>query len=109
MLLTLVVLLPFVGSVCAAFLPAHARNAAAALAGIVATACVGLIATQYAAVQDGTVLRATLDWMPRYGLDFYLRMDGFAWLFHVLDLRGEQQWVDWIKSPYERPLRRIFE
>jgi multicomponent K+:H+ antiporter subunit E len=28
---------------------------------------------------------------------------------HVLDLRDEQQWIDWIKSRYERPLRRIFE
>jgi multicomponent K+:H+ antiporter subunit A len=84
MLLTLIVFLPFIGSVCAAFLPAHARNAAAWLAGLVAVACTALVILHYGAVVDGGVERVTLDWMPRYGLDFYLRMDGFAWLFALL-------------------------
>lgn len=28
---------------------------------------------------------------------------------HVLDLRDEQDWIDWIKNRYERLLLRIFE
>jgi multicomponent K+:H+ antiporter subunit E len=28
---------------------------------------------------------------------------------HVLDLKDEQEWIDWIKNRYEQPLRRIFE
>jgi multicomponent K+:H+ antiporter subunit A len=84
MLLTLIVLVPFVGSLLAAFLPAHARNIAAWLAGLVAVTCVALVLAHYGDVVDGGVVRAALDWMPQYGLDFYLRMDGFAWLFALL-------------------------
>jgi multicomponent K+:H+ antiporter subunit E len=28
---------------------------------------------------------------------------------HVLDMKGEQEWIDWIKNRYERLLLRIFE
>jgi multicomponent K+:H+ antiporter subunit E len=28
---------------------------------------------------------------------------------HVLDLRDEAEWIDWVKNRYERLLRRIFE
>jgi len=28
---------------------------------------------------------------------------------HVLDLRDEGEWIEWVKSRYERLLRRIFE
>ena len=42
--LTLIVLLPFAGSLCAALLPSNARNAAVWLAGAVAVACTILVA-----------------------------------------------------------------
>ncbi|HET7609320.1 MAG TPA: hydrogen gas-evolving membrane-bound hydrogenase subunit E, partial [Gammaproteobacteria bacterium] len=84
MLLALIVLLPFVGSICAAFMPANARNAEAWLAGAVATASAILVAVQYGDVVAGGVVRTKLAWLPQYGLDFYLRMDGFAWLFALL-------------------------
>jgi multicomponent K+:H+ antiporter subunit A len=84
MLLTLIVVLPFVGSVLAAILPTNARNAEAWLAGIVTLACVALIGVQYGAVVDGGVVRTTLTWLPQFKLDFSLRMDGFAWLFALL-------------------------
>jgi multicomponent K+:H+ antiporter subunit A len=83
-LLALIVLLPFVGSVCAAFMPANARNAEAWLAGVVAATCTALVAVQYGNVVAGGVVRTNLAWLPQYGLDFYLRMDGFAWLFALL-------------------------
>ena len=84
MLLTLIILLPFLGSVLAAFMPANARNAEAWLAGAVAVACVALIGVHYGDVVDGAVVRTRLAWLPQFGLDFYLRMDGFAWLFALL-------------------------
>ena len=84
MLLALIVLLPFIGSICAALMPANARNAEAWLAGIVTVTCVALVVMQYGDVEDGGVVRTTLAWLPQYGLDFYLRMDGFAWLFALL-------------------------
>jgi multisubunit Na+/H+ antiporter MnhE subunit len=28
---------------------------------------------------------------------------------HVLDLKSEQEWIDWIKQRYERLLMRVFE
>jgi multisubunit Na+/H+ antiporter MnhE subunit len=28
---------------------------------------------------------------------------------HVLDLRDEAEWIAWLKDPYERLLREIFE
>jgi len=83
-LVGLVVVLPFIGSICAALMPANARNAEAWLSGSVAVACTVLVAMQYGEVADGGVVRTTLAWLPRYGLDFYLRMDGFAWLFALL-------------------------
>ncbi len=84
MTLTLILLLPFLGSVCAALLPANARNAEAWLAGAVALAATALVASLYPQVAAAGVLRMTLPWAPALGLDFSLRMDGFAWLFALL-------------------------
>jgi multicomponent K+:H+ antiporter subunit A len=84
MLLTLIIVLPFLGSIFAALLPANARNAEAWLAGAVTVACVVLIGMHYGEVTGGAVVRTRLAWLPQFGLDFYLRMDGFAWLFALL-------------------------
>src|SRR3546814_13688408 len=35
-------------------------------------------------VTDGGVIRSEAEWVPAFGLDFTLRMDGFAWMFTVL-------------------------
>ncbi len=84
MVLGLIVLLPFLGSLLAAFLPSNARNAASWLAGLVALACVMLAGSLYPEVSGGEVPRLTLPWLPQFGLDFSLRLDGFAWLFAML-------------------------
>ncbi len=84
MLLALIVFLPFAGSLLAALLPKHARNAAAAFAGTVALACAVLVAIQYPQVTEAGVVRGYLSWLPDLGLNLYLRMDGFAWLFAML-------------------------
>src|SRR5690606_23200878 len=84
MLLTLIVLLPFIGSVAAAFLPAAARNTAASWSAAVTVACTVLVLLFYPEVQDGRVASARFEWLPQFGLDVYFRMDGFAWLFALL-------------------------
>src|SRR5687768_5640065 len=84
MSLAWLVILPFAGSLCAAFVPSHARNAAAWLAGTVAVACIALGVQFYPQIAEGEVVRATFQWAPAVGLDFTLRMDGFAWLFAML-------------------------
>ncbi len=84
MSLFLIVLLPFLGSACAALMPSNARNAEAWLAGLVALASVVLTALQYPLVAGGEVLRLTIPWSATLGIDFQLRLDGFAWLFAML-------------------------
>lgn len=83
-LLGLVVVLPFAASLCAAFLPSHARNAAAWLAGLTALACVGLVAALYPTVASGEIVRLSAPWMPQFGLELSFRLDGYAWLFAML-------------------------
>ncbi|MBR0651222.1 monovalent cation/H+ antiporter subunit A [Roseomonas terrae] len=80
LLLTLIVL-PFVASIGAGLLPTGARDTASALAGAVALIGLGMVWAAYPAISEGTVLRAEFAWMPSLGLNFVLRMDGFAWLF----------------------------
>jgi multicomponent K+:H+ antiporter subunit A len=84
MTLCLILLLPFLGSLLAAFLPSNARNAEAWLAGIVAVTCTVLVARLYPQIADGEVVRFVLPWLPQYGLNFHLRVDGYAWMFAML-------------------------
>lgn len=83
-LLLYLILLPFVGSLLAALLPANARNAEAWLSGGVAIAAFIIVACLYPSVVNGNVARYTLAWLPELGLNFTLRIDGFAWIFSVL-------------------------
>src|SRR5690606_10879947 len=84
MSLSLILLLPFVGSLCAAFLPANARNAAPWLAGAVALACSVLVAMAWPQIGGGVVLRESVAWAPQLGVELVLRLDGYAWLFAML-------------------------
>lgn len=84
--LLILIALPFIGSVIAAFMPATARNREAWLAGGVALVCLLLVAWLYPQVADGGVVRFTVDWLPELGLNFSLRLDGLAWLFATLIL-----------------------
>ena len=82
-LITLV-LLPFIGSLLAAFLPANARNTESTLAGIIALACAIQVGMLFPEVADGAVLRQEVEWLPALGLNLVIRMDGFAWMFSML-------------------------
>src|SRR5690606_22270858 len=85
MLLTFI-LLPFIGSLIAACLPATARNREAWLAGLVSLTGLVLAAWQYPSLSDGQVLRYEFDWLPEYGLNFVLRLDALSWIFVMLVL-----------------------
>jgi multicomponent K+:H+ antiporter subunit A len=82
--LILVLLLPFVGSFIALLLPGNARNAEAWLAGGVAVIGLIIACAFYPAIAGGEVIRHEIEWLPSLGLNFTLRMDGFAWMFTVL-------------------------
>jgi len=84
MSLILILALPFAGSLCAALLPSNARNAEAWLAGLIALVCVVLVAALYPDVANGGVVRFDMPWAPALGLQFTLRMDGYAWLFALI-------------------------
>ena len=83
-LLLVALILPFAGSLLAGFLPTHARNAAAVLAGSVSVAGSAIVVWLYASVADDGPVRLWIDWLPTLGLDFTLRLDGLAWLFAIL-------------------------
>ncbi|MEN0075350.1 MAG: monovalent cation/H+ antiporter subunit A, partial [Paracraurococcus sp.] len=74
------VLLPYLGAVVAALLPANARLLAW-LAGCVALATLAMVGFGFAAIEAGGLPRFDLAWAPELGLSFSLRMDGFAGLF----------------------------
>lgn len=84
-LITLI-LLPFVGSLLAAVLPANARNTESTLAGIIALVCTVQAALLFPEVANGGVIRQEIEWLPALGLNFVVRMDGFAWMFSLLVL-----------------------
>ena len=84
MSLVLILALPFLGSLIAAFMPSNARNIEAWLAGLLALVCAGLTITHFPAIFDGEVVRTTLPWLPDHGVNLSLRMDGFAWLFAMI-------------------------
>ncbi len=83
-MLSVFILAPFAGSLIAIFFPSDQRGATAWFAGAIALLCFLVAVCLYPFVTSGGVLRYELAWMPELGLNFTLRMDGFAWLFTVL-------------------------
>ena len=86
MSLIVLLLLPFIGSCLAALLPHNARNTESMLAGLVALVGTIQVALLYPQIAHGGVIREEFMWLPSLGLNFVLRMDGFAWLFSMLVL-----------------------
>jgi multicomponent K+:H+ antiporter subunit A len=84
MLLISLILIPFIGSLIAAMLPTNARNAEAWLSGLVALSGLVLCIFAYPDVVDGGIIRQEYAWIPSLGLNFILRMDGFAWMFATM-------------------------
>ena len=86
LLLILLVALPFLGAIVAAWLPRHARTSAAVLSWAVALASVVCLAILWPSFQDGEFLRLEIPWVPSLGLNLVLRLDGLSWLFSALVL-----------------------
>ncbi|KAF0864654.1 monovalent cation/H+ antiporter subunit A [Pseudomonas sp. LD120] len=86
MSLIVLLLLPFIGSCLAAVLPHNARNSESLLTGLVALLGTIAVALLYPQIADGGVIREEYTWLPSLGLNFVLRLDGFAWLFSLLVL-----------------------
>ncbi|RYF25703.1 MAG: monovalent cation/H+ antiporter subunit A [Comamonadaceae bacterium] len=84
--LILLILLPFIGSLLAAVLPANARNTESTLAGVIAVFCTVQVAMCFPEIAAGEVLRQEIAWLPSLGLNLVVRMDGFAWMFCMLIL-----------------------
>ena len=86
MQLIFLILLPFMGSLLAAVLPANARNTESTLAGLIALFCTVQAALYFPQIADGGVLRQEIEWLPELGLNLVMRLDGFAWMFCMLIL-----------------------
>jgi multicomponent K+:H+ antiporter subunit A len=83
-LLIVLIALPFGGSCLAALFPTNARNAEAYLAGGVALIALVLVVAIYSQVVNGAVVQYRAPWVPELGLEFNLRIDGFAWVLAAL-------------------------
>lgn len=84
MYLLLILALPFIGSLISSLLPASQRKLHASLAGAVALICVAATLVYTPTVFNNQVATFSSQWIPAYGIDFTLRMDGFAWLFSLI-------------------------
>ena len=78
MSLAALLLLPLAGSLITALLPTRARTALAGWAGVVSIAAAVWVILLFPEVKDGGVIRQEIAWLPSAGLNFVLRVDGFA-------------------------------
>ena len=86
LLLLSLIAVPFLGSIVAACMPADARNRESLLAGGVALYGLLVVIYLYQYIGDGQAVRYSAEWVPAFGLEFLLRLDGLAWLFTMLVL-----------------------
>lgn len=82
--LLLIVALPFLAGLAALLLPSDSRAPATWLAGATTSACLALTLSLYPSVSNGGTFHHRTAWMPSLGVEFTLRMDGFAWIFAFL-------------------------
>ncbi|HEX2825825.1 MAG TPA: monovalent cation/H+ antiporter subunit A [Burkholderiales bacterium] len=76
--------LPFVGSAAAILLPQTASKLESTLAAGIACAALIVTAALFPEIAAGRAVHAAIRWLPAYGVDFSLRMDGYAWMFAML-------------------------
>ncbi len=85
-LLWVLISLPFVASVIAATLPAHARKLGGLIAAAASLAALILTIFSLSVVSDGSVVLAEAAWLPALGLKLQIRLDGLSWVFAFLVL-----------------------
>ncbi|WP_317992471.1 monovalent cation/H+ antiporter subunit A [Bartonella gliris] len=83
-MLMLLVLLPFAGSAIIGFFRSTAKNNEAWFAGIVALFCLLFTVMLYPEVRGNHIVRLDISWLPEWGSDLILRIDGLSWLFCLL-------------------------
>jgi multicomponent K+:H+ antiporter subunit A len=86
MLLLLLLLLPFIAALVAACMPGQSRDRPALIAGGATLVALVLAVAQFDTIAAGTVPQARFAWLPMFGVDLVLRMDGLAWVFTVMVL-----------------------
>ena len=84
--LILLVLLPFAGALVSACLPNGSRNRPAAVAGVFTLAALLIAISRFDELGAGQMVLTRYEWLPLFGLDFIVRMDGLAWLFSIMVL-----------------------
>lgn len=84
MYLLVILALPFIGGLLSSLLPADSRKLQAPLAGLVALSCAFLTLQYFPAIAKGEVIEISTLWIPAHGIEFKLRLDGFAWLFSII-------------------------
>ncbi|WP_375639901.1 MULTISPECIES: monovalent cation/H+ antiporter subunit A [unclassified Bartonella] len=83
-MLVLLVLLPFGGSAVIGFFRSTAKNNEAWFAGVVALFCLIFAIMLYPEVRGNHIVRLDISWLPEWGSDLILRIDGLSWLFCLL-------------------------
>src|SRR5699024_469319 len=84
MYLVLILVLPFIGSLISAFLPASQRVVQTSVAVIVALLCAICTLFYLPSFMIGQTQTVSALWIPAHDLNFSLRLDGFAWLFSMI-------------------------
>ena len=85
-MLELLILLPFIGAFVAGCMPEGSRNRPFAAAAATTALALALAISRFGDVAAHEVLRTDYEWLPAFGLDLVLRMDGLAWVFTIMVL-----------------------
>ncbi|MEW6023298.1 MAG: monovalent cation/H+ antiporter subunit A [Pseudomonadota bacterium] len=85
-MLELLVLLPFLGAFVAGCMPDGSRNRPFGAAAVATGLALALAISRFDDVAARDILKAEYEWLPAFGLDLALRMDGLAWVFTVMVL-----------------------
>lgn len=110
MYLILILVLPFIGSLISAVLPASQRVLQTSVAVIVALICSALTLSYLPSFMTGDISVVSAQWIPSHDLNFSLRLDGFAWLFSlIISVMGAfiALYAHYYLSPQD-PVRRFF-
>ena len=85
-MLLLLLLLPFIAALAAACMPGNSRDRPALIGGLATLAALLIAVFQFPAIAEGNIPQARFAWLPQFGVDIVLRMDGLAWVFTMMVL-----------------------
>lgn len=77
-------ILPFLACMIVLAAPGDKKRAAVWITGLVAAILSILSLILFPSIASGEVLTSRIEWVPQFGLNLTLRLDGLAWLFCVL-------------------------